>query len=120
MARFYITIVQSVLLYGYESWVIDKSSWNRLKSFHMRCARHIAGRHIRFLSDDTWEYPSSTGVLEDCGLFDIKTYILRRRSTLHRYLLTRPILQECMNTPPLSTNPCHTAWWDQEQLPESA
>ena len=64
--------------------------------------------------------PPSAGVLKYCGLFDIETYILRRRSILYRYLITRPILQECLNTPPLATNVNRIAWWDQEQLPDRA
>ena len=57
MGRFYTRVLQSVLLYGSESWVIGKSSWKILNSFHMRCTRHMVGRHIIHLSDDTWECP---------------------------------------------------------------
>ena len=53
MGRFYMKVVQSVLLYGSESWVIGTSSWKMLNS--CQCARHMVGRHIIHLSDDTWE-----------------------------------------------------------------
>ena len=34
MARFYITVVQSVLLYGADSWTVSKRDHNKLQSFH--------------------------------------------------------------------------------------
>ena len=37
MAKFYITIVQAVLLYGADSWVVTKRDMNKLQSFH-HCA----------------------------------------------------------------------------------
>jgi hypothetical protein len=44
---FYKTIVQSVLLYGSESWVLTKPMIRKLTSFHRRCARYITGIHIK-------------------------------------------------------------------------
>ena len=41
MARFYITVVMAVLLYGAESWTISKLNMNRLNSFHNRAVRYL-------------------------------------------------------------------------------
>jgi hypothetical protein len=57
MGIFYKVIVQSVLLYGSESWVITKSKMVQLRSFHRRCARYIARTHIRQEEDGTWILP---------------------------------------------------------------
>jgi hypothetical protein len=46
MGIFYKVIVQTVLFYGAESWVITKSKMVQLRSFHRRCARHITCTHI--------------------------------------------------------------------------
>jgi hypothetical protein len=55
MAKFYKAIVQSVLLYGSESWVLSVHSKRKLESFHRRCARCITGRHI---------HPNEEGILD--------------------------------------------------------
>ena len=39
MSKFYLTIVQSVLLYGSETWVITHHLQQRLDAFHKKCAR---------------------------------------------------------------------------------
>jgi hypothetical protein len=38
MASFYKAIIQSVLLYGAESWVISQQTLSKLRSFHQCCA----------------------------------------------------------------------------------
>ena len=72
---FYKAIVQAVLLYGSETWMLSESMLKQFESFHRRVALYLTGRHIRQLEDGTWLYPSSEGVLRDAGLFSIKEYI---------------------------------------------
>ena len=47
MAKFYITVVQVVLLYGADTWVISKRDMQKLKSFHNKAIRYITEKHIR-------------------------------------------------------------------------
>jgi hypothetical protein len=47
MATFYKVIVQSLLLFGSESWVLSTEMHQRLESFHRRCAHSITGQYIR-------------------------------------------------------------------------
>ena len=46
MAKFYMAIVQAVLLYGSDSWTINKANWKKLNSFHKRATRYMTGEHI--------------------------------------------------------------------------
>ncbi len=85
MASFYKAIVQSVLLYGAESWAITKSVEKKLRSFHRRCARYITRRHIRQNEDESWTCPASDSVLEEAGLWTVQEYIRRRRETVMNY-----------------------------------
>ena len=47
MGRFYLTIVQAVLLYGADSWAIEERNMRKLESFHNRAIRYITGKHIQ-------------------------------------------------------------------------
>ena len=114
MGRFYLTIVQAVLLYSSESWVISRRLQRRLDTFHHRCARHMAHQHIRQRPDGTWQHPSSIEVLNTCGLFPISTYVDRRKSRiLHRYAKPHSeVYARCLLLP--STSNRRTLWWNTQ------
>ena len=45
-AKFYKAVVQSLLLYGSETWVISKLAMARLEGFHIRAAYKMAKQHV--------------------------------------------------------------------------
>ena len=119
MARFYLTVVQAVLLYGADSWTVTERNMKKLDSFHKRAVRYMTGQHIRKVcrgrNEERWEYPEHRILLRTCRLFPLKVYIERRRGTLREYLLKyrEEILIEAENTRPH----CHAVnkvlWWKQ-------
>lgn len=111
MASVYKAVVQAVLLYGAESWVLTLAMEKKLQSFHRRCARFITGQHIRQNPDESWTCPSSKTVLKQAGLWTIQEYIQRRRSTVLRFAQSRPIYQRCVASRPLSSCPSQRVWW---------
>ena len=113
MGSFYQAIIQAVLLYGSESWVISENNMKNLRSFHHRCARHMVGYHIRLDPDSNeWHHPPSHDVLSKCGLKPIEWYIENRRCTLREYMLDRPIYKKCIDSKPISTNVNQLTWWN--------
>ena len=46
MLRFYLAMVQAVLLYGADSWTISARNMEVLESFDDHVIRHITGCHI--------------------------------------------------------------------------
>ena len=82
MGRFYLSVIQQILLHGAESWVLSQSAIRLLESFHHRCARHMAHQHIRCLADGNWEYPKIAHVFARCGLSPVMTYIAQRKTRL--------------------------------------
>ena len=115
MASFYKAIVQSVLLYGAESWVLTLSMEKELQSFHRRCARYITGLHIRPNQDGTWTHPSSVEVLEKAGLLTIQEYIRCRRATVMKYAQSKFIYRQCVASTPLARNPNQLVWWKLDE-----
>ena len=112
MGCFYLAVIQAILLYGSETWVISKRMLKRLESFHHRCARSMAHRPIRRLADGSWEHPHSSEVLTQCGLLPIHTYIARRKRTLLRYARTECALYDmCLHSIPLDTVSHRQVWW---------
>ena len=115
MSRFYMTVVQAVLLYGADSWTMTRRDMERMESFHKRAVRYMTGKHIRKGRDDKWEYPDHEKLLKECQLFPIDIYIQRRRGTLREYFMNyrRELLEEAMK----KKRHCHAAhkvlWWEQ-------
>ena len=47
MAKFYMAVVQAVLLYGADSWTITERNWKKLEAFQNKAVRYMTGKHIR-------------------------------------------------------------------------
>ena len=86
MARIYRTVVESILLYGSESWEYNKKQIKMLENFNKRCARTITKKFIHPNKDGTWTYPESKQILEECGLENIQNYIQNRKKIENGYL----------------------------------
>ena len=112
MARFYMTVVQAVLLYGVDSWTVTKANMKRLEAFHHRAVRYMTGNHIRKRVDGSWEYPNHEELERECGLFQMDTYIRGRRGTLRKYLENegKELLEEAMDSVPPSKTPNKVLW----------
>ncbi len=95
-AKSYLAVVQAVLLYGSEMWVISLQAMARLEGFHIRAVWRMAQRHKPQQGPrKEWIYPKSEDVLKECGMKTIAEYVQIRRQTIAVYVATRPILQEC-------------------------
>ncbi len=65
-AKFYKAVVQAVLLYGSETWVLLTTALASLEGFHIRAAYRMAVKHKpRRGPGHGWIYPKSKDVLED-------------------------------------------------------
>jgi hypothetical protein len=87
MARIYRAVVQSILLYGSESWVLPEDQYDILERFHKRCLRHITNKHICKGTDGEWSYPNSTELLKECNLKTIREYVSERQAMATRKYL---------------------------------
>ena len=80
---FYKSIVQSVLLYGCETWVINQHMLHVLEGFHHWVARRISGLMPHYLPRaDKWVYPPIEDALSAASLFSIQHYISVQQNTL--------------------------------------
>ena len=116
MGSFYKAIIQSVLLYGSESWVISNHSMKTLRSFHRRCARYITGKHIWKDENENWHYPNSNEVLKMAGLLPIEEYIAQRKIAVMKYVINRPIFQKCLSSKPIAGNVNQQIWWTNQEM----
>ncbi len=112
-AWFYQAIVQAILLYGSETWVISRTALARLKGFHIRAAYRMAKvNKPKRGPGNVWEYPRSVDILTECGMKTMEEYILICRQTIATYVATRPILAECRRGESRRGAVPHQWWWE--------
>jgi hypothetical protein len=111
---FYKAVVQSILLFGSETWVVTKPILQALEGFHKRVARRLSGK-TPYLCQATgeWIYPPIDKALEEVGLWPIEKYIEKRQNTVADYVATRPIFELCTEAEWQSGSATSRRWWDQ-------
>ena len=114
-AMFYRAVIQSVLLFGCETWVLSDTIKRLLRGFHIKAAYQMAKLYKpRKDENGVWTYPASKDALEEVGLLTIDEYIERRRETIVEYVATRPVLDLCRNERRRPGTTHHKRfWWDQ-------
>ena len=75
--RFYVAVVQAMLLFGSEAWVMTPRSEKALEGFHHRAVRQMAGMGPKSQWDRTWVYPPIGEALKMVVLEEIRVYINR-------------------------------------------
>ncbi len=96
-SMFYKATVQSILLFGSETWNLSPVSLKSLEGFHIQAAWCMAGKRPLKLPDGTWTYPNSTEVLDEIGLKTIARYIGVHRQHIANYIVDKPIFQSCVD-----------------------
>ena len=113
-AKFYKAIVQSVLLYGSETWVLSPAALARLEGFHIRAAYRMAQTHVPQQGlQQQWINPSLEAVLEECGTHMIEHYIDVQRETIAKYVVNHSIHAECQGADRRRGSVPRRWWWEQ-------
>ena len=66
-SSFYRAVVQVVILYASETWVLLVSIAKRIEGMHTEVMRMITGKRAKLLGDGTWETPEVEGIQESAG-----------------------------------------------------
>ena len=111
--NFFKAVVQQVLLFGAETWVVTpKMEW-ALRRFLYGAVMQLTGRQVQREKDEDWHYPSLEGGMQEAGLTDIRTSILKRQNTVAQYIATRPLLDLCEGARAREGAKVPLRWWDQ-------
>jgi hypothetical protein len=115
MGQIFLAVVQSVLLFGSETWVLTDQMMDALRSFYLRSVRYITRMFIHKGANEQWVCPRTTDVLATAELEPIETYIARRKATVWQYAATTPIFQRCKACP---RGRVHRKTWWRDDVPD--
>ena len=105
-------IIQSVLLFGVETWTVTNAMMEILESFHHHVARRLSGPIPYRSPDGAWIYPPLKEAMDKAGLWTMKEYVRRRQATVEDYVATRPIYQLCTQAIMLPGASRIMRWWN--------
>ena len=115
--KFYKAVIQTVLLYGCETWTISNQMISTLESFHHKMARQITRRHPRYIeAENQWIWPNMSEVLEEAGLKTMRHYINVRQTNFWRKVESRPLIEICRNITGISGSARHDFWWEERNI----
>ena len=96
LGKIYLVVVQAVLLYGSETWVLTPHMQRVLGGFHHRVARRLTRKKTRKVRDGGWVYPPLEDLMVEAGLQEVETDISHRQNTVAQYIVTRTIMDLCL------------------------
>ena len=115
----YIAVVQSILLYGSETWVLTTPMVKVLEGFHHRVIRQIAGMQPKYdARTDTWTKRPIYRAYVLTGTTPIVDYIHTRQMRIANYVATRPIYDLCRNSTWRPGSAPRALWWTQPIVQE--
>ena len=79
LASFYGAVVQAILFYGLETWVLSASMAKRIEGTHMEFLQIIRGKRAKQLGYGTWEAPGEEGIQEAAVTQSARIYIDKRQ-----------------------------------------
>ena len=109
----YRSIIESVLLYGSDTWVLKgTATLHRLATFHRRCARFFTGQFIHPQENGEWVYPHTEDVFKKAGLESIESCIGKRRVHVAKYFTPESkAITEIANSLNIELNMEKVSWW---------
>ena len=92
---FFNAMVQTVLLFGLETWVVTSRMGKALGGFQVQVAIQMTGRLPRRTPDGKWIYTLAVTSREEAGFLKMEEYIRRRHNTVAQYIATQSLLYLC-------------------------
>ena len=91
-----MVVVQAVLIFGSDTWVLTPWFEKPLESFHHRAVRRIAVMVPKHQQYGTLVYTPIGVVLATVRLEKIGVYIARRQNKVAQYIATHTIMEFCL------------------------
>ena len=116
IGRFYVAVVQVVILFRSEKWIMTPLLEKSLNLFHYRVVWQMAGMVPKRQRDGTWVYPPIRVDLAKMGMDKIEVYIARRQNKAAQKNSTRTFMDLCLAAERKPGLHLSRRWWEQPAL----
>ena len=90
---FYQAVVQAVLIFGADTWVLLAVISRNLEGVHMGFLRQIMGQKANRQREKTWRSEAEEKVLKEARTHFLGEYIDKQEAKMAEWVLLRPILE---------------------------
>ena len=94
--QIYLAVVQLVLLYKSDTWVLTPRTQRVMGRFHHGVVRRLTGRKPGKEPYRGWFYPPLEDVMAEAGLQKVDTYVSFQQNTVTQCIATMPIMDLCL------------------------
>ena len=113
---FFKAVVQAVLLFGSEMWVVTPHVSRTLGGFQHRGRPPADWESASAAARRRMGVPPPGGTMREAGLEEVEEYIAWRQHTVTQYIATRPILDLCEEAKRRPGTQISKRRWEQEGL----
>ena len=106
-------MVQAVLLFGVETWVVTHRMGKNLGGFQNQVTRGMTGRLPRMTLDGRWIYTSAAAARAEAIFLKMEEYIRRRQNTVTHYIATQSLLDLYEGSERAPEVRVWMRWWGQ-------
>ena len=95
LVTFYRVVVQEVILFVAETWVISMTTEKRISGVHMIFLQQVTWKRAKRSSYGTWRQEGSESALKVAGTQEVRMFIDRRQEMVAQWVALRPIFEVC-------------------------
>ena len=110
---FFKALIQAVLLFGAETWVVTPRMGMALGGFHTQLARWLTGQLPQRKLDGTWKYTLAAMERETAGFLTMKEYVRWCQNTAAQYIATQSLLDLCEVSVRAPGEQVGMRWWEK-------
>ena len=108
---FFKAVIQSLLLFGAETWVFPPRMGKALGGFQTQVVRRLTVQLLRRTTDGNFGYTSAAAAREAAGFLTMEEYVRRRQNTVSLYIATRSLLDLCEGSERFHGAQVGMRWW---------
>ena len=92
---FYWAVLQAVLLFGAETWILLEAMSRKLEGVHVVFLSQITGQKENRQRDRIWKIEAAAKVLKGMGTQSLRAYIDKCQETVAEWVALRTTLEVC-------------------------
>ena len=104
------------MLYGLEMWEMTPHIRIILGRFHHSAAHRLTGRQTQRGRDGGWVYPPLEEGMAEAVLQEVETYASCRQNIVGFFIVTRPIMEMCLEAAQRLVSRVANQWREQDGL----
>ena len=108
---FFKAMIQAVLLFGSETWVVTPHMGTALGGFQTQVDRRLMGHLSWRTKDRTCKYTSAAVAREAAGFLAMEEYVSQSQNTVAQYIATQSLLEMCEGSERSHGARVGIRWW---------